>query len=192
MMTAEHLRSLLEESIPDSKARVTDLTGTMDHYAVDVVSPVFAGKSLIEQHKIVHAAVGEYLTNEIHAPPNQDVRPRRLLNPNPRTAMWNPDRVREEVQSEPLVVFAKGTKDQPMCGFSAKAIDLLLRTGKPFKVVNIFDDPNIRPALVEFSQWPTTPQVFIKGELMGGSDIVEEMFVNGELQKKIDEAFAPA
>lgn len=66
-MTIERLKSLLEENIPDSTARVQDLTGTMDHFAVDVVSPVFAGKSLIEQHKIVHAAVGDHLTREIHA-----------------------------------------------------------------------------------------------------------------------------
>lgn len=67
MLTPEALKTLLEEKIPDSRAVVTDLTGTMDHFGVDVVSPVFAGKSLIEQHKIVHQAVGEYLTREIHA-----------------------------------------------------------------------------------------------------------------------------
>lgn len=67
MLTPEALKTLLEDRIPDSQAVVTDLTGTMDHYGVDVISPVFAGKSLIEQHKIVHQAVGEYLTREIHA-----------------------------------------------------------------------------------------------------------------------------
>ncbi len=66
-MTIERLKALLEEGIPESRAAVRDLTGTMDHFAVDVVSPVFEGKSLIEQHKLVHAAVGQYLTNEIHA-----------------------------------------------------------------------------------------------------------------------------
>lgn len=66
-MTPERLKSLLEETIPDASVEVTDLTGTMDHYGVSVVSPVFAGKSLIEQHKIVHAAVGPFLTREIHA-----------------------------------------------------------------------------------------------------------------------------
>lgn len=104
--------------------------------------------------------------------------------------MWNADRVKQEVESENLLVFAKGTKEQPMCGFSAKAIDLLLRTGKPFRVINIFDDPDIRPSLVEYSQWPTTPQVFIGGELIGGSDIVEELYQSGELAKKVEAAFA--
>lgn len=66
-MTPEMLKELLEREIPDSTANVTDLTGTFDHYGVDVVSPVFEGKSLIEQHKIVHAAVGQHLTTTIHA-----------------------------------------------------------------------------------------------------------------------------
>lgn len=103
--------------------------------------------------------------------------------------MWNKDKVQEEVNSEPIVLFAKGSKEQPMCGFSAKAMDILFRTGKPFKVINIFDDAEIRPSLVEFSQWPTTPQLFISGELIGGSDIMEELFNSGELGKKLDTAF---
>lgn len=106
--------------------------------------------------------------------------------------MWNTDKVQEEVRSEPIVLFAKGSKEQPMCGFSAKAMDILARAGKPYKVINIFDDANIRPALVEFSQWPTTPQLFVAGELIGGSDIMEELFNSGELAKKIDAAFAAA
>ena len=100
--------------------------------------------------------------------------------------MWNEDKIKETVQSHSLTLFAKGTKEQPMCGFSARAIDILGRIGKPFHVVNIFDDPNIRPALVNFSNWPTTPQLFIQGELIGGSDIMLEMFESGELQKKVD------
>jgi monothiol glutaredoxin len=106
--------------------------------------------------------------------------------------MWNKDKIRQTVEQHKVVVFAKGTKQQPMCGFSARAIDVLNRAGKPFEVVNIFDDPDIRPSLVEFSSWPTTPQVFIDGELIGGSDIALEMFESGELQKKLDAAFAKA
>ncbi len=100
--------------------------------------------------------------------------------------MWDENTIKETVESHPLTLFAKGTKEQPMCGFSARAIEILNQTGKPFHVVNIFDDANIRPALVNFSKWPTTPQLFIKGELIGGSDIMLEMYEKGELQKKID------
>ena len=106
--------------------------------------------------------------------------------------MWTPDDVKTRVDANKIICFAKGTKEQPMCGFSARAIDILQNLGKPFDVVNIFDDPSIRPALVEYSKWPTTPQVFVKGELIGGSDIVLEMAQNGELQKKVEGAFAEA
>lgn len=104
--------------------------------------------------------------------------------------MWNEDKVREIVTSNKMVLFAKGSKMAPMCGFSAKAMDILNSLGRPYEVVNIFDDPNIRPALVGFSKWPTTPQVFVGGELLGGSDTVEELLQNGELQKKVQAAFA--
>ena len=104
--------------------------------------------------------------------------------------MWNEDKIKETIASDKIVVFAKGTRMQPMCGFSAKALDILGSYGKPFTVVNIFDDPNIRPSLVNHSQWPTTPQVFIQGELIGGSDTAEAMHNNGELKAKIDAAFA--
>ena len=99
--------------------------------------------------------------------------------------MWNPETIKKTVTDNRLVLFAKGTKDQPMCGFSHRAIQILNMVGESFEVVNIFDDPGIRPALVEFSNWPTTPQLFVDGELIGGSDIVLEMYENGELQAKI-------
>ena len=106
--------------------------------------------------------------------------------------MWTSEDVKKHVETNKIICFAKGTKDQPMCGFSARAIDVLHQAGKPFEVINIFDDPSIRPALVEFSSWPTTPQVFVNGELIGGSDIVIEEFQSGTLQKKIEAAFATA
>ena len=102
----------------------------------------------------------------------------------------NVEQIQEVVQNNKIVVFAKGSKFQPMCGFSAHAMDILNQTGKPYEVVNIFDEEDTRPNLVSWSKWPTTPQVFVGGELLGGSDIVEEMHKNGELQRKIEAAFA--
>ena len=99
--------------------------------------------------------------------------------------MWNKEAISKIVTENKLVVFAKGTKEQPMCGFSHRAIQVLGQMEEPFEVVNIFDDPAIRTALVDFSGWPTTPQVFINGELIGGSDIVMEMYESGELKKKV-------
>ena len=101
-----------------------------------------------------------------------------------------PEDVKQLVSDHPIVIFAKGTKDQPMCGFSHRAIQVMTAIGKPFEVINIFEDDTIRPALVESTGWPTTPQVFVAGEMVGGSDIVLEMYESGELQKKVEAAFA--
>ena len=90
----------------------------------------------------------------------------------------------------PIIIFGKGTKDNPMRGFTARAIQLIQATGKPFEVVDIFGDQSIKPALVEYTQWPTTPQVFVGGEFLGGSDVMLEMHQNGELMPKIEAAFA--
>ena len=103
---------------------------------------------------------------------------------------WNAEKVRETVQANRVVCFGKGSKEQPMCGFTHRAIAVLNECGVDFEVINIFDDPSIRPALVEHSNWPTTPQVYIDGEFIGGSDIVLEMFESGELQKKLQGANA--
>lgn len=97
--------------------------------------------------------------------------------------------IKNIVDSNKLVLFAKGSAMQPMCGFSANAIHMINKLGKPFSVVNIFDDPECRPALIAFSGWPTTPQLFVGGELIGGSDIIEEMMNSGDLQKKVEAAF---
>ncbi len=104
--------------------------------------------------------------------------------------MWTKEDVKKAVESNKVLIFAKGTKQQPMCGFSHRAIQIMDSMGKPFEVINIFDDPSIRPALVEFSGWPTTPQLFVGGELIGGSDIALELYNSGELQKKVETAFA--
>jgi len=104
--------------------------------------------------------------------------------------MWNTDRIAELVGNSKLIIFAKGTRQQPQCGFSARAFTVLDMLKHPYEVVDVFEHPAIRPSLVAFSSWPTTPQIFLNGELLGGSDILIELFESGELQKKADAAFA--
>ena len=94
--------------------------------------------------------------------------------------------IREAIQSaiseNPVILFMKGTPDQPMCGFSARTVAILQSVGAPFAAVNILPDPRIRQELSAISNWPTIPQLFIDGEFVGGCDIVTEMFESGELQ----------
>jgi monothiol glutaredoxin len=106
--------------------------------------------------------------------------------------MWTEEQVKNAIDTNKLLIFGKGTKFEPMCGFTARAIDIYSRLGKPFEVVNIFEDESIRGALTSYTNWPTTPQCFVAGEMIGGSDIAAEMFESGELQKKVEAAFAAA
>ena len=97
-------------------------------------------------------------------------------------------RIDELVKNHDVVLFMKGSASFPMCGFSGRAIQILKSCGvdaKTLKTVNVLDDAEIRQGIKEFSNWPTIPQLYVKGEFVGGSDIMMEMFENGELQQVI-------
>jgi monothiol glutaredoxin len=100
------------------------------------------------------------------------------------------DRIRRELESAPVVLFMKGTPDFPQCGFSAQTVSALRNLGAGFRHVNIFDDPELREALKRHSNWPTYPQLYVKGELIGGCDIALEMYRNGELRQILETAGA--
>jgi monothiol glutaredoxin len=104
------------------------------------------------------------------------------------------DAIQEAISENPVILFMKGTPDQPMCGFSARTVAVLQSLGKPFAAVNVLPDPRIRQELSALSNWPTIPQLFVDGELIGGCDIVTEMYQSGELQQALglDSAPAPA
>lgn len=99
-------------------------------------------------------------------------------------------RIQEQLKSNPVVLYMKGTPDFPQCGFSASAVRTLEACGASFAYVNIFEDPELRDALKRYSNWPTYPQLYVKGELVGGSDIINEMFQKGELKTLLQEAGA--
>lgn len=94
--------------------------------------------------------------------------------------------IKEQISSNPILLYMKGSPDSPQCGFSSRATQLLISCGKPFSFVDILSNPEIRANLPKVSNWPTFPQLFVDGDLVGGSDIMVEMDKNGELQKLID------
>ena len=98
------------------------------------------------------------------------------------------ERIKQQLQSKPVVLFMKGTPDFPQCGFSAQTVAALRACGAEFAHVNIFEDPELREALKAYSNWPTYPQLYINGELVGGCDIALEMYRSGELRKLLQEA----
>mgnify|MGYP003627457452 FL=1 len=91
------------------------------------------------------------------------------------------EQIKEMISTSDAILFMKGTPHKPECGFSAKVVQALIEVGKPFSYVDVLADPDIRATLPDISDWPTFPQLFVKGELVGGCDIITEMHQNNEL-----------
>jgi monothiol glutaredoxin len=100
------------------------------------------------------------------------------------------DRIKQQISASPVVLFMKGTPDFPQCGYSAQTVAALRSVGAEFHAVNIFEDPELREALKRYSNWPTFPQLYVNGELIGGCDIALEMLKNGELKSLVAAAGA--
>jgi monothiol glutaredoxin len=107
--------------------------------------------------------------------------------------MSNPtfDRIQSDITENPVVLFMKGTPVFPQCGFSARVVQILSHMGVPFKGVNVLEDMEIREGIKSFSNWPTIPQLYVKGEFVGGCDIIMEMFQSGELGTLMSEKGVP-
>jgi monothiol glutaredoxin len=99
-------------------------------------------------------------------------------------------RIKDHLAASPVVLFMKGTPDFPQCGFSAQTAAALKACNAKFAHVNIFEDPELREALKGYANWPTFPQLYVKGELVGGCDITVDMFRSGELKELLEEAGA--
>ncbi len=98
------------------------------------------------------------------------------------------ERIRQQVESNPVVIYMKGTPQFPMCGFSSRAANAMASTGVPFAYVNVLEDPEIFENLPRFADWPTFPQVYVGGELVGGCDITLELYESGELKTMMEGA----
>jgi monothiol glutaredoxin len=99
-------------------------------------------------------------------------------------------RLEQAIRDNPVLLFTKGSKTFPRCGWSKSVIDLFAAMEVPFETVDIFEHPDIRPTLTAITDWPTTPQVFLAGEFLGGGDVVRELHARGELEPLVRAAFA--
>ena len=107
------------------------------------------------------------------------------VSANPSAGLSVVDRIKSQLSGSKVLLYMKGTPDFPQCGFSAAAVQALNAVGAKFDTVNIFEDPELREALKQYSNWPTYPQLYLNGELLGGADIIREMYQSGELQKAV-------
>ncbi len=96
------------------------------------------------------------------------------------------DRIKQQVEAAPIVLYMKGSPQFPQCGFSAHVVEMLKSIGAEFNSIDVLADPEVRQNLRHFANWPTFPQLYIKGELVGGCDIVTELYQQGELKKLVE------
>lgn len=99
--------------------------------------------------------------------------------------MSTQDKIKQQIESNAIILFMKGNAELPMCGFSARAVNILKQCGAKFATVDVLQDEEIRQGIKAYSNWPTIPQLYVKGEFIGGSDIMAEMFEAGELQELV-------
>ncbi len=97
------------------------------------------------------------------------------------------ERIKKQIESNDVVLYMKGTAAFPQCGFSSLVVQVLSQIGTPFKDINVLEDSELRQGIKDFTNWPTIPQLYVKGEFVGGSDIVREMYETGELQQLMEE-----
>ena len=102
------------------------------------------------------------------------------------------ERIKRDISENPVLLYMKGTPVFPQCGFSAAVVQILTTVGVKFKGVDVLADPEIREGIKQFSNWPTIPQLYVKGEFVGGCDIVREMYESGELQEFLKTSGIPA
>ena len=101
------------------------------------------------------------------------------------------ERIQSEIDEAPVMLYMKGTAMFPQCGFSARVVQILTHLGVPFQTANVLEDPELREGIKQFSNWPTVPQLYVKGDFVGGCDIVTEMFQSGELANLLTEKGIP-
>ena len=107
--------------------------------------------------------------------------------------MSNPvhERIQNEITANNVMLYMKGNAMFPQCGFSARVVQILTHLGVPFQTANVLDDPDLREGVKQFSSWPTVPQLYVKGEFVGGCDIITEMYQSGELETLLTEKGVP-
>ena len=187
-MAANEIEALIKAAIPDARVTVEDLAGDGDHYAATVVSRKLprhhrASSSIRSSMPRCAAEWGASCTPSRckPQPPTESTQEFRQWPTKYSSAS------RAKSARTPVMLYMKGTAMFPQCGFSARVVQILTHMGVPFKTANVLEDAELREGIKQFSQWPTIPQLYVKGEFVGGCDIITEMFQSGELETLLAE-----
>lgn len=161
-------------AMPD--ATVSVRTDDEVHFELDVTYEGFKCLTRVKQHRLVYDALGDMFDTGLHALAIH------TQIPNEGEQMDISQQIEKLIDSQAVVLFMKGDKDQPMCGFSARVVGVLKHMDVDFLTINVLLDDAIREGIKAYTQWPTIPQLYINGEFVGGCDIVCQMHESGELQ----------
>jgi monothiol glutaredoxin len=183
------IKEILLKQMPDAKVEIIDTVGDGNHFEATIVSDIFLNKNDIQRHKIVYDALGSIVGNELHALSiNTKTFTEEGNNPHNTTNTSIKDlyndtlkKLDEVIHKYDIILFMKGTKLAPMCGFSATVCNILNSLDVQFEDVNVLSSEEIRENIKVYSNWPTIPQLYIKGEFIGGCDIVRNMYSEGTL-----------
>lgn len=183
-MQADEIEGMIKAALPDALVEITDLAGDGNHYAARVVSDSFrrlpASNSI---RRFMTRWADEWAAFCMPCSLRQPFLRIRIFGV---LFMSVHDRIEEIVKGNNVVLFMKGSPLFPQCGFSSKAIAILDHLNVAYESVDVLQDMEIRAAIKDYSDWPTIPQLYVKGEFLGGSDIMMEMYDAGELQELVE------
>lgn len=194
-----YIQQILKEKFPQAKIEVTDTVGDGNHLEAVVIDDMFIGKTKLERHKLVYDALGSIVGNEIHAlalttKTYSEDTTNNTQSTNSTTVELTNDILKKidmAIHKYDVVLFMKGTKDMPMCGFSATVVGILQHLEVNFLDIDVMANFEIRENIKIYSNWPTIPQLYIKGNFIGGCDIIKEMYSSQELQQILTKSNIP-
>ena len=195
----EKIKSTIEQAIPGADVYVFDPQNDNTHFESLVISEKFSDIPLVKQHKMVMSALEESFATDVHAMGTKNIYTRKMgcgkKRLYDRINVYEVDKmdenklaetkelIKNDVASKPVLLYMKGDKTMPQCGFSARVVQILNTLEVDYETRNVLADEYIRQGIKEYSDWPTIPQLYVKGEFIGGCDIVAEMAENGDLEK---------
>ena len=191
MSTFAEIKETITQSIPEVKVHILDPMNDGVHIEALVISAEFNGKSLVQQHQMVMLPLSKQFSSNLHALGLKTFTPesweKQKHNYQVGSAM---DKVKEisdlisgDIKANKVVLFMKGSKTMPQCGFSARVVQILSSLDIDFVDRNVLDSDELRQGIKEFSNWPTIPQLYVDGNFIGGCDIITQMHENGELKE---------
>ena len=191
-MDAGEIERLIKEGIPDAQVSIKDLAGDGNHYSATVIAASFSAGLICAMNSLSLPPLGFTPQVALHIFATRAFAAPAACRATPVTigpqAMGIEQFIDNEVKANDVVLFMKGTPQFPQCGFSGQVVQILDHLGVAYKGLNVLESADLRDGIKAYSNWPTIPQLYVKGEFVGGCDIVREMFQAGELQQALKDA----